>query len=671
MERSRKFRLGWLGRIGIVSRLVLSTLLTLAITILAVEGWTLRQAEQALNAAAMVQLQTNLALLKEQLRPLGSEWQLQDGEILLGGHPLAGRDDLVDQLRRVGGGAATIFAGDRRVATNISGSDGKRAVGTRLASGPAHDAVLGRGEIFVGVASILDVPHLAIYDPVRDATGKVVGILFVGLPTAQLRAPLDAMIHQTVIGALLLAALAALMNWLALRGALRPLKALAAVTGALADGDLSVAIPGEQRTDQIGGLARALAALRDGTRLGRQRQAEAAAQREAAERAREDSLRAVAEEVERTATAAVDQVAIAMREVTSAAVEMVDSNSAVVAESEAVSQAASGAEAQTQSISAAVEQLSASVREIASRLGGAADVARRAVEETQASSQTIIALSNSVARIDDITRLIAGIAGKTNLLALNATIEAARAGEAGKGFAVVASEVKNLATQTARATDDIARQIDEVRDATAQAVRRVDGIAAIVGQIDDVASGISAAVTQQTAVTDEIARSVTGTALEAAEVSRRIRSVSSEVEAGGARAETVRQGAARTQEAVGQLRHDLVRAIRLSAAEMDRRKAPRIVIPGQARLVWPGGPPEGAEAQLLDISSSGAGLALSEKLQLGAPLRLCLPGLLPEPVAADVVRRGEGRLHLRLHPDGATASALAALLPPKLRSEAA
>ena len=638
-------------RLGMVARLVVISLVCLVLAVASVETWTLRAAETALTAAAQLQLETNLALFRELLKPLGSDWRMNDGQLSLGGQPLAGRNDIVDALHHVGSGVATVFAGDQRVATNIVGPDGQRAIGTRLAAGPAYDAIFKEHRRYQGIVPILGVPYVTIYDPIRAADGSVIGILLVGIPTAELYAPITALQRSALIGGVVLAVLAGLANWLALRGTLRPLVRLAGVTRALAADDLTVSVPGTARHDQIGDLSRALVVLRDGTALARRRQAEESAQREAAELARGESLRAMARQVESQATTAVDQVAEGMAHVTEAADAMVRSTSTVSTESELVATAADSAQTQTQSIAAAVEQLSASVHEISGQVSGAAAATRRAVAEGEASSQAIGALSDTVGKIGEITQMIAGIAAKTNLLALNATIEAARAGEAGKGFAVVAGEVKTLATQTARATEDITRQVGAVRAATQEAVRRVGGIATIVAEVDSAAAAIAAAVEQQATTTQDIARTVAGTAQGTAEVSRRISAVSAEATVTGARANEVRAGATSTAAAVIALRRDLVKAIRDSAPEVNRRGSPRYQMPQPAWLVLPTGEPGGVAVQLLDISESGAAVSPPPGGMPRGRVRLRIPELLPDTLAADIVAQETDRLRLRLAPE--------------------
>jgi methyl-accepting chemotaxis protein len=175
-----------------------------------------------------------------------------------------------------------------------------------------------------------------------------------------------------------------------------------------------------------------------------------------------------------------------------------------------------------QGIAAAAEEMVSSVTEIARQVGHAGTVSGRAVEEAKRTDTTVRALSEGANRIGDVLRLIGEIAAQTNLLALNATIEAARAGEAGKGFAVVASEVKSLASQTAKATDGIGKQITEIQAATHDAIKTIEQIAGTITEINQVATAVSAAVEEQDAATQEISRNVQEAAARTRQVTENI-----------------------------------------------------------------------------------------------------------------------------------------------------
>ncbi|MCQ4162958.1 globin-coupled sensor protein [Roseomonas sp. GC11] len=191
------------------------------------------------------------------------------------------------------------------------------------------------------------------------------------------------------------------------------------------------------------------------------------------------------------------------------AVRVISGNASRVAEtSGAVAQSAAQADQDVQAVAGAAEQLASSVGQISRQLGDATRIAGRAVEDARRTDAVVQALAEGAKRIDDVVSLINSIAGQTNLLALNATIEAARAGEAGKGFAVVASEVKNLANQTAKATEEISGQIGQVQGATREAVGAIESIARTIGEINQIAAAIADAVAQQGQTADTIARTV-------------------------------------------------------------------------------------------------------------------------------------------------------------------
>ncbi|PWS38866.1 methyl-accepting chemotaxis protein [Falsiroseomonas bella] len=249
----------------------------------------------------------------------------------------------------------------------------------------------------------------------------------------------------------------------------------------------------------------------------------------------------LADTFERDIGAVVEAVASSAERLQASARGLSATAATAGSEASAVAEAGSRAHGDVQSVAAAAEEMAASVTEIARRVGEAAEVASRAVAEARATDATVQGLSEAAARIGDVVKLIGDIAGQTNLLALNATIEAARAGEAGKGFAVVASEVKQLASQTARATEEIGRQIAEMQAATGQAVAAIRGIGATVERTSDIATQIAAAVEEQGAATQEIARSAAQVAEATQLVAGRIAGVRGAAESTGQSAEAMRE----------------------------------------------------------------------------------------------------------------------------------
>jgi methyl-accepting chemotaxis protein len=553
-------------RVGIITRLLASALLALVLAITLVQAWTLRSVERHEEAEAQRALHGSLALLKQRLRPLGSTWGVTAGALTLGGQTLNGRNDLVDDVSEITGAVATLFMGETRVATNVRAPDGSRGVGTKLAAGPVHDAVLRNGVTYQGRATILGTPHLTIYEPIHDAGGSVIGILFVGVP---LQAALDASratMREGIVVGFLVALVIGLAYWLLLHRSVRPLTLLVGVMHRITRGELDCAVPCLARTDQIGDMARAVEHLRDASARARSLEARAVAERERAGQDKRAALAAMTDAVEHAAAHAVELVSAGRSELATIADAMAASARCSGDNARDAATTANQALANTESVAAAAEQLSVASRAIGDQVSKSNDSVANAVAAGRGTRQAIEVLNERVGRIGAMAGIIADIAGQTNLLALNATIEAARAGEAGRGFAVVASEVKHLATQTARSTEEIAQHIAGVRSATAEAVTAIDGIETTIAAIDQVAAEIAAAVVRQGEATGAIARNVADSAAATREIARRIGAVSGDVAETAQHADMVRGRADTLAASVAQLRESIVQAMHGTAA---------------------------------------------------------------------------------------------------------
>jgi len=318
--------------------------------------------------------------------------------------------------------------------------------------------------------------------------------------------------------------------------------------------------------DEIGTVARALQVFKEKSSEAERLRGEVDVQKSEAEASRRQALAGMVTTVETETDTAVTGIDKRMTAMTEAAAVMSRSAGLVGASSQTVAAASAQALANAQTVASATEQLSGSIREISVQVSNATKATTVAVGRSDHARTTIATLAEAVARVGQVTTLISEIASQTNLLALNATIEAARAGDAGKGFAVVASEVKNLATQTARSTEEINRQINEIQSITQETVRGMDEVSGTVRTIDEIASSIAAAVEEQHAATNEIARNVTETANGAREVSTRIAEVSGEATRLGDEAGRVHSYASDVTEAVSSLRRVIVHAVRSSAA---------------------------------------------------------------------------------------------------------
>ncbi len=308
-------------------------------------------------------------------------------------------------------------------------------------------------------------------------------------------------------------------------GIVRPLDRVVASMRRIQKGDFDEEVPLVGRRDEIGVVATALSAFRvELIEADRARSAQQA-ERIAAENARRQALASMANAVSVATADATRQASTRTSVMVDLADEMGRDATTTASNSTAVAEAAENALRNTETVAAATHELSASIDEINQQVARTADVTRSAVRNGEATRRTVEKLAQSVAEIRTFTKLIADIAGQTNLLALNATIEAARAGEAGKGFAVVAGEVKSLANQTARATDDIARQIGAVEAATSEAMVAIRTIETTIGNIDQITGEIVDSLNSQGAATREISQNVEEVAAAARDVTRRIADV--------------------------------------------------------------------------------------------------------------------------------------------------
>ncbi len=651
-------RLG--DRVGIITRLLVGALLAMLIAVASVQFWTLRAVDANGLQRAQDALNGSMAMLRHELAPLGTNWSTTaDGQLALGTTTVNGRNDLVDDVRDVSGGAATIFQGDTRIATNVKNPDGSRGIGTKLAAGAAHDAVLRDGRRYQGGVTILGKPYLAIYEPIRNAQAQTVGILFVGVPLADAEAFMTRITREAVVGALVIGIIAALGYFLVLRTTIRPMTDLAATMHRIADGVLDCAVPFIRRTDQIGEMARALRLLRDTSAHARVLEDEATASRARAEAEKAVALSDMADRIESETTKALQEVGIRTGGMTATAKEMGASAARTGNSARSAASASAQALANAQTVASAAEELTASIHEISHQVAQSSAIVARAVTAGSETRATMETLNAQVARIGAVADMIGAIAAKTNLLALNATIEAARAGSAGKGFAVVASEVKALATQTAQSTQEIARHIDEVRGATGVSVAAVVRIEQTIGEINAIAGSIAEAVEEQGAATAKIAHSVSETASAANDMTSRVAEVTAEAEQTGRRAAEVHADAAGLNTAIGELRHSVIRVVRGSTDEVDRRGLPRYPIDLPCRLAVTG--QAARTVRLTDISAAGASVSGSPSMQVGTQAALQLDGVgfaLPCTVRGS----GEGRLHLRFELDAATAARFSAVL---------
>lgn len=314
--------------------------------------------------------------------------------------------------------------------------------------------------------------------------------------------------------------------WFIAGGVAGAIVAMTSAMRALAGGDKAIAVPGLGRKDEIGGMAGALQVFKESAiEMDRMHAAQQEAERKAEEDKRK-SMNQLADSFQSSVGTIVTQVSSAATQLQTTAQGMTATAEETSRQSTAVAAASEQAATNMQTIASATEELTASVNEISRQVTEAAQIAGRAVDDAKKTDGTVQGLADTAQKIGNVIQLINDIASQTNLLALNATIEAARAGEAGKGFAVVASEVKNLASQTAKATEDIGGQIAAMQAVTDEAVGAIRGIGHTIDKISQISTTIASAVEEQSAAMQEIARNVEQAASGTKEVTRNIDGVS-------------------------------------------------------------------------------------------------------------------------------------------------
>jgi methyl-accepting chemotaxis protein len=502
MNLSLKIGLIFVGLIGVF-----------AVSLCVVVGQTLySEAARTAEARQSVAIRTAATLIAHALPTAQIEW---DGPVVkrlvIPALPDLSDHRIVDEVSRITGGTATVFSYDKtkndfvRVSTSVRKADGSRAIGTVLGNQGAVFAVVQKGETFTGQAIILDVPYYTIYQPFFDTSGNVAGIIYGGVKRVEVTSVAESLVWM--IGAISLIAVLGLSGIAFLatgRMIVRPVRALVAATRAMTDGEFKIVIPSTARGDEIGAIARSVERLRASL-----------AETEMMRRMQEDERAATAEEIARRSAEAetfitrMSAVATgftrASADVADAARDLAASADEAAHQAQAVSDAAEEAAANVGTVAASTEEMSASIHEIGAQVKTALQISEAADAEAAKTQEEVHVLATSAAKIGEVVALISQIASQTNLLALNATIEAARAGEMGRGFAIVAQEVKQLAAQTAKATDEIGSRIGEIQQATDRTVGSIERIVGTIGQIRTISDAIASAVGQQGAATDEIA----------------------------------------------------------------------------------------------------------------------------------------------------------------------
>jgi methyl-accepting chemotaxis protein len=483
----------------------------------------------SLRAAAIL-LRKSVPDTKFQVDSTGRVQRLVMKEI-----PAFANHDMIDEIGTVTGETATVFKWEDdskdfwRKTTNIIKGDGKRAVGTPLGQKGRVYPVLTAGKTYNGEATILGKDYYTIYEPISDPAGKVIGILYAGVLKANVDATLSTIINGVVMVSIITSIVGLIIAFLASRIMIAPLPRLSRRMASIAEGDFSVQIPYGERGDEIGEMSRALEVFKENAEEKARLEKERTAQEQ---RAREEQVR-VREEMAKDFEASLSGLVRQMGDAASAMQQTATGMAATAQQALRGTAEANGSSGQAtksvEAVSAAAEELASSIQEIGRQVARSSEITAEAVAQATGTRTQMEGLVASAQRVGEVVNLISDIAEQTNLLALNATIEAARAGDAGKGFSVVASEVKNLANQTAKATEEISQQIADMQGATSGAEQAIGGIGQVIEQINEIASGIASAVEQQGAATREIAGSISEASRSVSETSSQISQVEGSV----------------------------------------------------------------------------------------------------------------------------------------------
>jgi methyl-accepting chemotaxis protein len=422
-------------------------------------------------------------------------------------------------------------------------------------AGQVMDAVKnGRSFSYHGYSQTLGTEVLRVIKPAKIGNTNASMALVVNVPTSTLSAASTDMVTTVaLVGLVLMLSVGLALLFVGRSMIKKPLETTITSIQQLVNRNYSAEISYTDRKDEIGEINKALEVFRENSQhaeelsLGQE-------QEQKLRLLRAEQIKDLTADFEKQITSLLDMVGNSVQDLNSTSVVLTKGADSTAHQSNAVAAASEEASSNVETVAAAAEELFASVNEIDRQVDQSNQIAANAVTQARETNDKIEGLSSAASRIGEVVKLITDIAEQTNLLALNATIEAARAGEAGKGFAVVAAEVKELATQTSKATDEISQQIQAVQSETDGAVTAIHTIADTIEQMNQIAASISTSVQEQGHATQEIARNIQEASAGTQEVSSNISGVSSAAAQTGEAARMVSTSASDLQSEAGRLR---------------------------------------------------------------------------------------------------------------------
>jgi len=506
-------------RLNLGSKAVIGAIMLITVNTALVVGAGYWSLARDFDARARRDIDFNLRTLS---LAFGEEFQsarikLRDGivdRIEMAEMPALNDHKVVDRATSYAGGTATVFVYDEasqqfvRRSTNVKKENGDRAVGTPLAADHPAQAIVRNGDSYRGPATLFGKSFYTAYQPIINANAKVIGLLFVGIPTAEL----DSMLSEALRAMAWAAAFAVLlvlgMTLVMVRRITRPLTDVTGMLTVLAAGKTEVVISHVDRSDEIGAIARTVGVFRQNSIERQQIEAERRQADQLAIERRKTDLQQFVEAFRARIGGIIERVLASAGQFETDAGQVSLTARSTADMSGHAANASRQASEHVRDAATASSELSQSIDDISRRVQESNGVTSDAVHQASATDARMTELSAAGDRIGDVVKLITSIAQQTNLLALNATIEAARAGDAGRGFAVVAQEVKNLAGQTANATEEISAHIINMQRATGESVDAIRAIGTTIERISGITNSIAAAVAQQGTATQHIAAGV-------------------------------------------------------------------------------------------------------------------------------------------------------------------